>query len=159
WRKTPSVYRLYFKVNTENSTRAAMLKRGEADIAYVFTGPLAEEVRRSPELTLQPTSFVGTHWLLFADQWNPSSPWHDRRVRLAATSAVDRQAITQAEILGFPKIPGSITPVSFDFYWQPPLYPYDPTKARQLLMEAGYPGGFDAGDFWCDAATSDYGEA
>jgi peptide/nickel transport system substrate-binding protein len=159
WRKTPSVKQLSFKVVTDISTRLAMLKRGEADIAYAITGPLGEEVRRSPGLTLQPTPFVSTHWLVFPDQWDPSSPWQDRRVRLAASYAVDRQAINQAETLGFSKITGSMIPTSFDFYWQPPVYPYDPTKARQLLTEAGYPKGFDAGDFWCDAATSDFSEA
>ena len=158
WRKTPSVKQLSFKAITDISTRLAMLKRGEADIAYATTGPLGEEVRRSPGLTLQPTPFSSTHWLVFADQWDASSPWHDRRVRLAATYAVDRQAVNKAETLGFSKITGSIIPTSFDFYWQPPIYPYDPAKARQLLAEAGYPKGFDAGDFWCDAATSEYGE-
>src|SRR6266446_3500928 len=148
WRKTPSVKQLSFKVVTEISTRMAMLKRGEADIAYAMTGPLGEEVRRTPGLTLHPTPFSSTHWLVFADQWDASSPWRDRRVRLAATFAVDRPAINQAETLGFSKITGSFIPISFEFYWQPPIYPYDPAKARQLLAEAGYPKGFDAGDFW-----------
>ena len=130
-----------------------MLKRGEADIAYAVTGELGEEVRRTPGLTLRPTPFVAPTGCVFADQWDPSSPWHDRRVRLAANHAVDRQAINQAVTLGFSKITGSIIPTSFDFYWQPPLYPYDPAKARQLLAEAGYPKGFDAGDFWCDASA------
>jgi peptide/nickel transport system substrate-binding protein len=158
WRKTPSVKLLSFKVVTEISTRMAMLKRGEADIAYAMTGPLGEEVRRSPGLTLLPTPFSSTHWLVFADQWDTSSPWHDRRVRLAATYAVDRPAINQAETLGFSKITGSFIPTSFEFYWQPPIYPYDPAKARQLLTEAGYPKGFDAGDFWCDAGATNYCE-
>src|SRR5437899_9871468 len=158
WRKTPSVKRLVFKAVPDATTRLAMLKRGEADVAYGLAGELGEEVRRTPELTLRPTPFVSTHWLVFADQWDSSSPWHDRRVRLAATYAVDRQAINQAETLGFSKITGSIIPTSFDFYWQPPVYPYDPAKAKQLLAEAGYPKGFDAGDFWCDAGTSDYAE-
>jgi peptide/nickel transport system substrate-binding protein len=159
WRKTPSVKQLSFKVVTDISTRLAMLKRGEADIAYAMTGPLGEEARRSPGLTLQPTPFSSTHWLVFADQWDASSPWHDRRVRLAATHAVDRQAVNQAETLGFSKITGSIIPTSFDFYWQPPIYPYDPAKARQLLAEAGYARGFDAGDFWCDAGGTSYCES
>src|SRR5437016_2464553 len=124
----------------------AGLKRGDADIAYGFDGTLADEVRRTPGLTLRPTPFTSTHWLVFADQWDPKSPWHDRRVRLAANHAVNHQAINQAEALGFAKITGSIIPSSYEFYWQPTPYAYDPARARQLLAEAGYPGGFDAGD-------------
>src|SRR5438876_1305551 len=116
WRKTPSVKRLVFKTVPDISTRLAMLKRGETDIAYGVSGEIGEEVRRTPGLTLRPTPFVSAHWLVFVDQWDSSSPWHDRRVRLAANYAVDRQAINQAETLGFSRITGSLIPTSFDFY-------------------------------------------
>jgi peptide/nickel transport system substrate-binding protein len=159
WRKTPNVKRLVFKTVPDMATRLVMLKRGETDIAYAVSGEIGEEVRRTPGLTLRPTPFVSTHWLVFVDQWDPSSPWHDRRVRLAANHAVDRQAVNRAETLGFSKITGSIIPTSFDFYWQPPAYPYDLAKAKQLLAEAGYPRGFDAGDLWCDAGATGYAEA
>jgi peptide/nickel transport system substrate-binding protein len=159
WRKTPSVKRLVFKSVPDVATRLVMLKRGDADAAYGLPGEIGDEVRRTPGLTLRPTPFTSTHWILFADQWDASSPWHDRRVRLAATHAVDREAINQAESLGFSKITGSIIPTSFDFYWQPPVYPYDPAKAKQLLAEAGYPKGFEAGDLWCDVSTAGTAEA
>jgi peptide/nickel transport system substrate-binding protein len=158
WRKTPAVKRLVLKSVPDIATRLAMLKRGEADIAYGVSGEIGEEVRRSPGLTLRPTPFVSTHWLVFVDQWDPTSPWHDRRVRLAANLAVDRQAVNEAQTLGFSKITGSIIPTSFDFYWQPPTHPYDPARAKQLLAEAGYPKGFDAGDLWCDAGATGYSE-
>src|SRR5205085_4682511 len=50
WRKTPSVKRLIFRSVPDDTTRLAMLKRGEADIAYSLRGPLGEEVRRTPGL-------------------------------------------------------------------------------------------------------------
>src|SRR5215510_10040781 len=128
WRKTPSVKRLVFKAMPDQVTRLAALKNGEVDLAYGLGGEIGEDVRRTPGLTLRPTPFTSTHWLLFADQFDASSPWHDRRVRLAATLAVDRQAINQAESLGFSKITGSIIPTSFDFYWAPPVPPFDPAK-------------------------------
>jgi peptide/nickel transport system substrate-binding protein len=159
WRKAPSVKRLVFKAMPDPVTRLAALKSGEVDLAYGISGELGEDARRTPGLTLRPTPFASTHWLLFADQWDARSPWHDKRVRLAAIHAVDRQAINEAQSLGFSQITGSIIPRSFDFYWQPPVHPFDPAKAKQLLAEAGYLNGFEAGDLWCDAATSPYAEA
>jgi peptide/nickel transport system substrate-binding protein len=159
WRKVPSVKRLVFRSVPDEATRLAMLKRGEADVVYLLQGELAEEVRRTSGLTLKPTPIVSTHWLVFADQWDPKSPWADKRVRLAANHAMNRQAVNDALTLGFSRITWSVIPASFDFFWQPPAYAYDPAKAKQLLAEAGYPQGFDAGDLWCDAATATMGEA
>ena len=159
WRKPPSVKRLVFRAIPDDTTRVAALKRGEVDVAYAIWGALAEEVRRTAGLTLKATLVPTTFWIVFADQWDPKSPWHDRRVRLAVNHAIDRQAINQAENLGFAKITNSFVPMSFDFYWQPPAYAYDPAKARQLLAEAGYPNGFDVGDLFCDAAFTNVAEA
>ena len=159
WRKVPSVKRLVFRVVPDESTRLAMLKRGEADIVYSIRGALAEELRRTPGLVLKPAVIQGTFWLSFVDQWDPKSPWHDRRVRLAANHALDRNAINQAETLGFSRMTGSIIPSSFEFYKSVPVVSYDPAKARQLLAEAGYPQGFDGGDYFCDTSYGNLGEA
>ena len=159
WRKPPSVKRLVFKSVTEESTRLAMLKRGEADIAYAIRGPLAEELQRTPGLTLKPTIVHGTQWLNFVDQWDPKSPWADKRVRMAANYAIDRKAINQAETLGFSRITASLVPHTFEYAWQPPLWPYDPAKSKKLLAEAGYPNGFNAGDYSVDAVNASVAEA
>jgi peptide/nickel transport system substrate-binding protein len=159
WRKVPNVKRLVLKAIIDESTRLAMLKRGEADIVYLLQAELAEEARRTAGLTLRPTPIVSTHWLVFLDQWDPKSPWADRRVRLAANHAIDRQAMNAAITLGFSRITWSIIPQPFDFFWQPPAYTHDIARAKQLLAEAGYPKGFDAGDLWCEPATATMSEA
>jgi peptide/nickel transport system substrate-binding protein len=82
----------------------------------------------------------------YPEQWNPKSPWSDRRVRLAATLAVDKQGLNDAERLGFSRLTGSIIPGVMDYALRIEPYPYDPAQAKRLLAEAGYPNGFDAGE-------------
>jgi peptide/nickel transport system substrate-binding protein len=160
WRKTPSVKRIVFKVVPEEITRLAMLKRNEVDVAYSLRGALGEEARRTPGLKLVAPVGNATQWLDFGPlQWDPKSPWSDRRVRLAAALAFDRRAINEAETLGFSKPTGSIIPSAFEFALAIPPYPYDPAQAKKLLAEAGYPNGFDAGDYACDSSYASVAEA
>ena len=159
WRKSPSVKRLVLRVIPDEATRLAALKRGEVDIAYSIRGELAEEMQKTPGLTLKPAVIQGTFWLYFADQWDPKSPWHDRRVRQAASLAIDRPSVNQALTLGYSRLNNSIIPTSFEYFWQPPAPAYDPARAKKLLAEAGYPSGFDAGEYYCDGSYANLGEA
>jgi len=149
WRKVPNVKRLVYRSMAEETTRAAALKKGEVDIAYLLTGPVAEDIQRTPGFKLvAPRESQGTFWLDLPDQWDPKSPWHDRRVRQAASHAIDRQALNQAETLGFSKPTGSLIPRALEFsrFFEPD--PFDPVRAKRLLAEAGYPNGFDAGELY-----------
>ena len=159
WRKTPNVKRFVFKVIGDESTRLAALKRGEIDIVYSIRGELAEELQRTPGLALKPTVIQSPQWVSMLDQWDPKSPWHDRRVRLAANLAIDRKAINEAITLGHSRLTYSIIPSTFDFYWQPPTYAFDPAQAKKLLAEAGFPNGFDAGEYYLDIAYANVQEA
>ncbi|HEV8583842.1 MAG TPA: ABC transporter substrate-binding protein [Methylomirabilota bacterium] len=146
WRKAPTVKRLVMRSISEETTRAVAVKTGEVDLAYLFTGPAAEELKRSPGVRIVAPLLYGMYWLDFVDQWDPKSPWHDKRVRLAASLAIDRKAINQSEMLGLGKLASSNVPPEFDFSLklEPPAF--DPKRAKQLLTEAGYPNGFEAGD-------------
>jgi peptide/nickel transport system substrate-binding protein len=159
WRKVPKVKRLVFRVIPDEATRLVALKRGEVDIAYSIRGELAEEMQRTPGLTLKPAGIQATFWLYFPDQWDPKSPWHDVRVRQAASLAMDRPSINQALTLGHSRISNSIIPTMFDFYWAPPAAVHSVSRAKALLAAAGHPNGFDAGDFYCDTSYANLAEA
>jgi peptide/nickel transport system substrate-binding protein len=147
WRKMPSVKRLVYKSVLEPTTRMAMVKRGEVDLAYLIDTPMADEIKRDPNLKLVFSGGIGTLYLDFLDMWDPKSPWADRRVRLAANYAIDRKALSEAETLGASRPAGNFVPRTFEFALPIEPYPHDPARARALLAEAGYPNGFDGGEF------------
>ena len=136
WRKVPSVKRLVFRSMPDETTRAAALKAGDVDIVYLLSGPTAEEIRRTPGFKLVAARPPGVPYLDLPEQWDPKSPWHDRRVRLAASHALDRNALNQAETLGLSRPTGGLIPRVLDFakVYEPPAY--DPARARKLLAEA-----------------------
>ena len=147
WRKMPSVKRVVFKMVPESTTRVAMLKRGEVDIAYLLEAPQAIEAKRDPNLRLAFSGGIAVFFLDFLDMWDPKSPWADQRVRLAASLALDRRSLSEAETLGASKPAGNFVPRTFEFALPLDPQPYDPARAKKLLAEAGYPNGFDAGEF------------
>jgi peptide/nickel transport system substrate-binding protein len=146
WRKVPSVKRLVMRSITDESTRAAAVKTGEVDLAYLFGGAIAGDLKRTPGIKVVAPLVYGIYWLDFLDQWDPKSPWRDPRVRMAANLSIDRNALNDAEMLGFGRLTGSFVPPTFEYALKLNPPPYDPKRAKQLLGEAGYPNGFDAGD-------------
>lgn len=151
WRKVPNIKRMEFRLIPDATTRLAMVKRGEMDIATLMTDLLFEEAKRDPKLRvltpLSPSKFPIT----IAAQWEPKSPWSDARVRKAASLAIDRQTLADIHMPGCKPtgslgIEGGSDPWVVEF----PPDPYDPARAKKLLAEAGYPNGFMGGKFYPD---------
>ena len=159
WRKMPSVKRLVFKSVPEATTRFAMLKRGEIDVAYLLDVPQAQELKRDPSFKVAFSGGIASFYLDYFDMWDPESPWADRRVRLAASHAIDRRALNEAETLGQSRPTGGFVPRNLEFALPLEAHAYDPAKAKQMLAEAGYPQGFDAGDLHPFPPYTSVGEA
>jgi len=159
WRKKPSIKRLVIKGVPDRTTRLAMLKTGEADIGFLMVGVEAATIKDDPRLRLAHVVPPAAWWVEFPEQWKKSSPWADRRVRLAANLALDKQGMNEAERLGLSRLTGSMIPSGMDFALKFEPYPFDPAQARRLLAEAGYPGGFDAGDLNPLPPFTTFGEA
>jgi peptide/nickel transport system substrate-binding protein len=159
WRHAPHVKRLVLKSVPDGTTRLAMLKSGETDFAMFLDGPEALTLKGDPRYTLVATRHASIFWIEFADQWDPKSLWHDKRLRLAVNHALDRKTTSEAACLGYCPPAGVIVPRVMDFALQVAPPPHDPQKAKQLLAEAGFPNGVDAGDFVPIPGFATVGEA
>jgi len=111
-------------------TRLAALKRGEVDIAYSIRSELAEELQHTKGLAHKPAGGQGTFWIYFADQWDPTSPWHDQRVRRGEPRhrSPNHQPSLDARPL---QNHGQHHPGLFEYYWPPQAPIYDPVKAMK----------------------------
>ena len=160
WRKAPAVKRVVMRSITDETTRAAAVKAGEVDVGYLFGGAVAQDLQRSPGIKVVAPLLYGIYWLDFLDRWDPKSPWHDRRVRLAASLAIDRDAINQAEMLGLGKSTGRLRAAAVRVRAATSRRRrYDVKRAKQLLAEAGYANGFEAGDLTPLPPYTSLGEA
>jgi ABC-type oligopeptide transport system substrate-binding subunit len=69
-------------------------------------------------------------------------PLDDRRVRQALVHALDRAALVELLSYGYPMpTSGGFLPPGVPGHSPENSLPYDPERARQLLAEAGFPGG------------------
>ncbi|HEV7692584.1 MAG TPA: ABC transporter substrate-binding protein [Hyphomonadaceae bacterium] len=144
WREAPQFERLVFLAAPEVSTRVAMLKTGEADIAPMSYDDIDDvrqaglQVRSIPQ-SWSPVVRMGG-LVQEGARYEAKNPWADVRVRQAMNYAIDKDTIIRRIFHGEGRIAASDTPV--EAWADLPPYPYDPAKARQLLTEAGYPDGF-----------------
>src|SRR5262245_53840218 len=67
----PARQALVMKSVPDVATRAAMLRTGEADIAYALDGQDAEVIRRDPKMKLVASRPASCTWLEFAEQCDP----------------------------------------------------------------------------------------
>ena len=147
WRHPPYVKTIIMRSVPDGDTRALMVKTGEADIAIALQSVAAQGLMDDPKTKIVATKHASCMWIEFPDQYDDKSPWHDKRMRLAAANAIDREGINKAACLGFCPPAGVIVPRVMPFALQVEPFPYDPEKSKQLLAEAGYLNGLDAGLF------------
>ncbi len=138
------IRRLVFRIIPDASTRVAALERGEIDVADALPPIDVRRFKGTPTFDVMVGDVSG---IPFSYLLNTSkAPTDDVRVRQALILAADRAKVTDQVFFGVAKPAfGPITPTT-PGYWSgvEKLYPYDLSKARQLLEEAGWkpgPGG------------------
>lgn len=142
WRVgTPKFKYLYFHIIPEEGTRLAALKTGKIDLSSVSRERL-KDIRAAGFDIIERPGTILFSYPSFQDLKN--NRFANLKVRKALNLAINRKEILQNLYYGMGK-PGVIAPANSLSIGYEPLdpYPYDPGEAKKLLVEAGYPRGFE----------------
>src|SRR6267378_2321193 len=137
-----------FKLVPEETTRIALLRRGEVDIADVSRERVKELEREAFPIHFRREEAILTMWWILPRDGQPAK---DKRVREALNLAVDRNEVAQSIFAGhadpaYVPLGLSWSYRDIGFKVSPEMqYPYDPARAKKLLADAGFASGFPLG--------------
>jgi peptide/nickel transport system substrate-binding protein len=135
--------RVMFRAIPDSLTRAAALVIGEVDIIQGVPLALIETLVEKDNIQVKAAPGTQPKWMEMNVQ---RPPFDDARVRRALNYAVDKERIVKEVYDGQAvALPGPLSP--FNNYVDAELepYPYDPTRAVDLLVEAGWTDSDDDG--------------
>jgi peptide/nickel transport system substrate-binding protein len=134
-----------FLVLTDETARVNALRSGQIN-AGVFTAPATAAELEAAGLEVLSQTLDWTGFVYFDRDGALNPALADPRVREAITVSIDKEAILDTIGQGRGELSDQIFPtssLSYDEQWdENERFAYDPDRARELLDEAGYAGGF-----------------
>jgi len=141
----PKVDRIEMLIIEDANTAASALRAGEVDLIRADNVDLADELIKSGEFdyTIHKNGIGSVAVGIIADSVTGDTPFKDVRVRKAMGHAIDEVAIAETFGKGYWETTNQWGS-KYAYTYNPDVegFPYNPEKARQLLVEAGYPNGF-----------------
>ena len=140
WGAPAGLDRLIFRSIPENSVRLIALTKGAIDGMDNLVPDFVSHIASDPKLQLLTQPGMNVGYLAM----NMDRPPFDRlKVRLAVNHAVNKQALVDNlyQGLAVPAV-NPIPPTIWSYHEGISGYAYDQERARRLLTEAGFPGGF-----------------
>ena len=136
WGDKAKLERVHFMVVPDATTRALELRKGSADLALELAPDTVVTLEREPRLQVLTGPGTRIQYMAF----NLRDPiLKDVRVRRAIAYALDTAPIIHFIWRDFARPADSVLPPeSWAYTGDVQHYPHDPTKARQLLDQAGY---------------------
>jgi oligopeptide transport system substrate-binding protein len=113
--------------------------RGQVDIVWdkeLAPNELLDVLLRRPDF--HTFNYLGTYFIRFN---LTRKPFDDVRVRKALALAIDKRRIVERVTRGGEQPASNFVPLGTANYDSPAGLGYDPKRARELLAEAGFPGG------------------
>ncbi len=152
WGEKPSWQRVVFRPITSAGPRVAALLSGDVDLIENVPIQDLERIRANPDFKVVQGLSARVIYLHFdyVDDTPPGvagtdgkNPFRDRRVREAISKAIDRDAIVARVLGGVAVAAGELLPPTmFGANKDMKAPKADVEGAKNLLAEAGYPGGF-----------------
>ena len=146
WDKTrfPQVKRIIFDNTSSQEEALEFLKREEGHVDLVTGLRPVDTLRVAQSSFAKVVKNRGIAETVYGhfNMLKVGSPWKDLRLRQAVNYAINREDLIRFAAKGNGTIIPALVPKG-SFGFDPDLtpYSYDSDKARQLLREAGYPGG------------------
>ena len=143
WGIQPRVANVIFRFIGDPAAAYAAMKAGDIDAYPNYPAPEnIAEFENDPDVHVVVGATAGKVVMAMN---NGREPFSDLRVRRAVSHAINRSAIIDGAMFGVGKPIGSHYSRQDRAYEDlTGSYPYDVSRARQLLAEAGYPDGFEA---------------
>ncbi len=144
WNKDhqPGVKNLTIKIIPEDLTRVSAFKNGEVDWIDGVPPALVSEFEEMEGVETFNT-ISGNHLYIDFPSDNPSSPFAKLEVRQAIAQGFDLDAIIKSVLRGQGQRYNGVGVDSANYDPTLENYKYDPAAAKDLLVKAGYPNGFD----------------
>lgn len=139
----PKMKRIIWRMVPSAGNRRALLERGDADVSYDLPNKDFVELKESGKLTIISTPY--SNGLQYMGMNVTKPPFDNVKVRQAMAYAMPYQKIMDAVLFGLSKpMYGASADAQTQVAWpQPTKYVTDLAKAKALLVEAGYPNGFE----------------
>jgi len=152
WGEKAKVETLVFRWNKEGAARLLELQSGTVDGIDNPSPDDFDVIRNDPNLKLIEREVLNVFYI---GMTNTFKPFDDVRVRQAIAMGIDRERIVKNFYPAGSVVATHFTPCAIpNGCTGEPWYEFNPTKAKELLAEAGYPNGFKTKIYYRDVFRS-----
>lgn len=128
-----------FRPYIEDSSRLNALRNGDIDVCLNPPRDTVKNDQEDENIILEEQQ--GTDLVYFAFHTG-AEPWDNQTLRQAAACAIDREAILEAAVCGSGILQKTVLNYGlWGFYDEMDGFDYDVDRAKELMKNAGYPGG------------------
>jgi len=131
-----------FNITEDFSIQFAMLRTGEIDMMNEMRTEDAVKAKSLGGINVVQRAGTRIRWMLFKMD---IPPWDNLALREAFAYAMNRQVVLDVVYGGFGLPSYTAVASGYGKFWdsESTMFAYDPEKAKQKLVEAGYPNGFE----------------